>query len=316
MKSRSLILLVGAITLATGTALVARALLRPPPPVTIVKEVPAPTPPPQQVLVAGRALSPGQFIDGAALAWQTLAPDAVRADNVSANDDGQRREREHEFYGATLRHPVAAGQPLTRDLFVYPGNPGFLAAVLAPGMRAVSIPTSMVASNAGLVSAGDRVDVILSLSREQMAAPSIQPNSVFNTLAAQTILHDVRVLALNSDAASIAPTLASRPSGEDKDGENRRGGRSGGQRPIFDSVTLEVSPAEAEQLALTREVGTLQLALRGDGDGDGDDAAAVREHEVTRLHQATEIFGESPRPLTVQTFRGNEPGAAVFADTP
>lgn len=313
MKSRSLILLVGAITLATGTALVARVLMRPPPPVTIVKEVPATKPPPSQVLVAGRALAPGEFIDGAALAWQTGSTNTIRADAISTNDDSQRQQLEREFYGATLRHPVAVGQPLTRDLFVYPGNPGFIAAVLAPGMRAVSIPTSMVASNAGLVSAGDRVDVILSLSREQMAAPSTQPNSVFNTLAAQTILRDVRVLALNSDAASIAPALATRPASGSEASENRRSGRGSGPRVSYDSVTLEVSPAEAEQLALTREVGTLQLALRG---ARADATADTRERGVTRLRQATSIFGESPRPLTVQTYRGNEPGAAVFGDTP
>lgn len=307
MKSRSLILLVGAITLATATALAARILMRPPPPKIIVEKVVVDKPQPKQVLVAGRELLPGDFIDGSALAWAEIPAEQLRADHISAIDDSNRNTLEAQFYGATLRQPISANQPLTRNLFVHPGKPGFIAAVLAPGMRAVSIPTSMVASNAGLVSAGDRVDVILSLSHDAFASTVESGGNSFARLAAQTIVHDVRVLALNSDAASIAPTLEARESDDER---SRRSNRSGSSpRVSFDSVTLEVTPAQAEQLALTREIGTLQLALRGSRDAD---LAVAPEDSVTRLRQATAIFGEAPRPTTVQTYRGNEPGAAVL----
>jgi pilus assembly protein CpaB len=310
MKSRSLFLLAGAITLATATALTARVLMRPAPPKTITKEVVVSKPPPRQILVAGRELLPGDFIDGSALAWSEASADGVRADNISADNDTGRHQLEQQFYGATLRQPIASGQALTRNLFVYPGKPGFIAAVLAPGMRAVSIPTSMVASNAGLVGAGDRVDVILSLARDELAASNEGAGNVYAALAAQTILHDVRVLALNSDVDSIAPSLQGRDSDAADSDSGRRSNRAGNNlHRNYDSVTLEVTPAEAEQLALTREIGTLQLALRGARDAD---AAMAPEHSVTRLRQATAIFGESPRPMTVQTFRGNEPGAAVL----
>ncbi len=327
MKSRSLLLLAGAITLATGTALVARVLMRPPAPVTVVKEVQAPKAKTRQMLVASRPLAPGDFIDGGALAWHDVAADAIRADYLTAVEDEQRRQYEREFFGATARHNVAAGEPLSRELFVYPGQPGFLAAVLMPGMRAVSIPTSMVASNAGLVSAGDRVDVILSLSRDNMVAPSQQPNSIYTALAAQTIVHNVRVLALNSDATSIAPAplppVPVQEEGNDKDknqdSSKRRAALTAQARataPLrgrYESITLEVTPAEAEQLALTREVGTLQLALRGAREADSDISAS---RGVTRLRQATSIFTDAPAPITVQTFHGSQPGAAVFGKSP
>ena len=310
-----MILLAGAITLAAGTALVARTLMRPPPPVTIVKEVAVTRPAHREVLVAAHALVPGDFIDPNALTWHELPATDLRAGLFSASDETQHRKQEHDAYGATLRHSLAAGQPLSRDLLVYPGQPGFLAAVLAPGMRAVSIPTSMVSSNAGLVAAGDHIDLILSLKREDMTAPSEAPNSIYATLAAQTIVRDVRVLALNSDTSAIAPAAATSTAATESDGgsNGRRASARTGQRPSYDSVTLEVTPAEAEQLALVREVGTLQLALRGTREPE---AILDESKGVTRLQQATSIFSDTSRPITVKTYQGAQPGSAVFSAPP
>ncbi|WP_165392820.1 Flp pilus assembly protein CpaB [Corticibacter populi] len=322
-----MILLVGAITLAAATALVARALMRPPPPVTIIKEVEAPAAPNQRVLTSSRTLVPGDFIDGAALSWQELSSDAVRVDHLTAIGESARRQLERELYGATLRRPVAAGVPLTRDALVYAGEPGFLAAVLTPGMRAVSIPTNVVASNAGLVNAGDRVDVILSLNRDALSPPTDTPNSTYAALAAQTIVHDVRVLALNSSTASIAPTA--NDSSEDQPANGRSGNRANAStRASYESITLEVTPAAAEQLALAREVGALQVALRSVRDHDdaaSADPSALAElarssREVTRIGDTTSIFNgitnHTQRPITVKTYQGAQQGQQIFGDAP
>ena len=309
MKSRRLILLAGALLLALATAWVARALMRPPPPVTIVKEVPVPQATAHQVLVAQRDLQPGEFLDGSALSWQELPATAVRAQHFQAQSESEQRQRESSVHGATLRRPLVAGAPLTRELLVYAGQPGFLAAVLAPGMRAVSIPTNMVDSNAGLVSAGDRVDVILSLERDTVNASSDNPDSSFALLASQTIVRDVRVLALNNNTASIAPSINDKdPSGEGKPHASKR--------DTYESITLEVTPAAAEQLALAREVGTLQVALRGVAEQHTENASLVGiQSNVTRINDTTGIFDrQNQRPVTatVQTFLGAQQGQQVF----
>ncbi|SAI54461.1 Flp pilus assembly protein CpaB [Bordetella ansorpii] len=327
MKTRSLILLASAVTLAAGAALVGRSLMRPPPPVTIVKEVPAqaaPKPPVRYVLSAGDAMAAGLFVKSDTLKtlnWRETTDDAVRADDFAAANDQERRKIEREIYGAALRQPLTAGQTLTQGALVYPGEPGFLAAVLTPGMRAVSIPTSAVDSNSGLVNSGDRVDVILALQRDGVEKPSPMPNSEYAMLASQTIVRNVRVLAMNNNAVSLTPpadpeaaAAAEKTSGKRAAADNAKRNNRSLPAPntlFYESLTLEVSPADAERLALAREVGTLQVALLSMHEAQTSVAAS---REATRLNAATAVFdGTTPRMVNtyqgtaaaVQTYRGN-----------
>lgn len=327
MKSKSVFLVAGVVLIASASALVARVLMRPPPPVTIIKEVPAVRPVVFRVLSLQRDLLPGEFIDGSVLTWVDVEEKDLRASHISVRGDGDVLALERSVYGATSRQFIRSGVPLTRDMLVRPGEPGFIAAVLSPGMRAVSIPTSAVASNAGLVAAGDWVDVILSLDRNAPVTAPVTNNS--NTagtgnstinLAAQTILHHVRVLALNSSADSIAPqtVVASDAATELK----KRGQPS---RQVFETITLEVTPQAAEQLAVAREVGMLQMSLRGVKDqntaSEGTDHSRAKVdsvgRKVTRLSDATAIFVDANgNPATVQTFQGQQQGSIVFPSAP
>ena len=317
MKSKSVVLLTGALMLATATALVARALMRPPPPVTIVKEVPAARPVVFRVLSVQRDLLPGEFINGGVLSWTEVPESDLRASHFSVRSDGDALAVERGLYGATPRRPLAAGEALTRDALVRAGEPGFVSAVLAPGMRAVSIPTSAVASNAGLVSAGDWVDVILSLERgTQLSSESSSPVA---SLAAQTILRRVRVLALNNNVESIAPAL---PQEEAEREPKGKAVRSASSRPVYETLTLEVTSEAAERLAVAREVGTLQVALLGvkeglpgQGDAVATAEAASPARRVTRLSDTTEIFPDARRSgasVTVKTYEGSKQGAISF----
>src|SRR3546814_15327734 len=63
--------------------------------------------------------------------------------------------------GTVVRNPITAGQPVTQGALVKPGDRGFLAAALGPGMRAVTFPVSAKTAVAGFVFPGDRVDLVL-----------------------------------------------------------------------------------------------------------------------------------------------------------
>ncbi len=224
-------------------------------------------------------------------------------------EDARRREQEMTIFGATVRSVVAEGNPITTPLLLRPGDPGFIAAVLAPGMRAVSIPTSAVTSNAGLVSAGDWVDVILSVERDEAAMLSTQVEgaSMYNYLAAQTILRQVRVLALNSSTESIVPAYVEPQAKSEQAGNKGNTSR----RMVFETITLEVSPEDAELLAVGREAGSLQVALRS----MKEPSAMPQEGKVvTRLQDITGIFGvkASRTEKVVQTFHGMKAGAVRF----
>lgn len=311
MKTRSLILLASAITLAAGAALVGRALMRPPPPVTIVKQVDAPRTPVRQVLTLSGAFTPGDFVTGRALTWRELPADQIRAEHYTANTDEERRKIELAVAGATPRRVLSEGAPLTRDALVFPGDHGFVASVLKPDMRAVSVPTSAVTSNSGLVTAGDRVDVILHLERDKKQAPMPgQADTSFSTLAAQTIVRNVRVLALNGNTGGIAPAVnePAAPAVADK--------KLAPVRNFYESITLEVDPKDGERLALAQEVGSLQIALRSvqaDAAGQTQDS----DTRVTRVNDATDIFNlPRAQPVQVHTYRGDRYRMEVFRGAP
>jgi len=319
MKTRPLILLAGAITLAAASALVARALMRPPPPVTIVKEVPAVSAQPQtvRVLTLNRSVDIGEFITSELLSWKELPADGVHADQLIATSEAERHRLEREIFGSITRNALEAGAPISRPLLVKAGDPGFLSTVLQPGKRAVSIPTTVVSSNAGLVSAGDRVDIILNLNRTDLEPASEHPNSTFSLLAAQTIVHNVRVLALDSVTQGIAPELA--PEEASTEESAKRNSRSttvavSATPPVKrrESATLEVSPEEAERLALAREAGTLQLALRGLRETAHAPSLAS---SATRLHDVSNVMGAAPG-SPVASYRGTTVTYEQLADRP
>lgn len=299
MQKRSLLLLVGAITLAAASALVARALMRPPPPVTIVKEVPvAETQSSEWVLVAAHALAPGQFMDGPALQWQEVPEQSVRADQLQAASHEERLAVERQVYGSTVRQPLAQGDVIATNNLLYSGQPGFLAAVLRPGMRAISIPTNAVASSSGLVNAGDRVDVILSLNRNDLQPNEKNTNTVFLDLASETIVRNARVLALNNNTQGIAPRADAHQAPRQEAQE------TGYPSQYYDSLTLEVSPNDAQRLTLAKEVGTLQVALRSAHPDSASEAQAIAQG-VTQTHAVTDIFRHVPRESVVTVYRGD-----------
>lgn len=297
MKKSSVLLLAGAIVLASSSALIARSLMRPPPPVTIVKEVPTATPKTKHVLVAAQDIQPGEFLNGSVLQWKDIPIDDMRSGYIESASIS-------DYYGTTVKREIAADAPIQQDALVKPGEPGFLAAVLRPGTRAISVPTSAVASNAGLVSAGDHVDVILGLDRDASLVPP-QPNQP-PLLAAQTILRDVRVLALGNEANSIAPIST----------DNKKTPPANRER--FNTITLEVTPPQAEKLAVAKEVGTLQIALRRTDDHD-ETLPTSGDNTVTRLRDTTTIFAASAvkksQAVSVTTYKGNQSAQVSFGSS-
>lgn len=295
MKAPSILLLVGTVLVAGSAALLVRVLLKPAPPVVVQQQAPIEAPVRQAILVADRDLKPGEFIDTAAVRWQETDSDhspllyfLKSKDNVAV------------VLGATVRQPIGKDQALASNLLVRPGEPGFIAAVLRPGLRAISVPTSAVASNSGLVSTGDRVDVILSLERAKESSGEESPGAA-PRLASQTLLRDVRVLALNNVTRSELNVRS------DQDAAKKSTKR---EYSSYETVTLEVTPREAEQLAVAKEVGTLQLVLLGAGEpAEADNVASARP--VTSLAQATSIYTSLQVPNAaavpkVQTYRGSE----------
>ena len=109
-----------------------------------------------QVLVARNAIHTGQIVKPDDMRWQSWPQGSLAQTYIV---EGKRPLS--DFVGAVVRGAIAAGEPITEGKLVLAGTRGFMAAVLQPGTRAVSVPITATTAVSGFIYAGDRVDVLL-----------------------------------------------------------------------------------------------------------------------------------------------------------
>lgn len=230
LNPRTLLLAVAALATAGLTAFLVqgwianqRALL------LAQRPVEAPREQPNQILVAKQDLPAGKFVKPEHLQWRAWPADGLDASFVRKSEDAM-----NAFTGAVVRKGIVAGEPITAKRVVKAGERGFLAAVLSPGMRAVSVKVNAASGISGLVFPGDRVDLILSHKIKIQGAKNRTVRSV-----SETVLTDVRVLAI----------------GQTTDDQQ-------GKPIVAKTATLEVWPKQAEVVAVVIELGKLSLSLR------------------------------------------------------
>jgi pilus assembly protein CpaB len=229
MGLRRIIVLLVAVVAAGATAMYARSWIESQQ--NNVAAVAAPAPKDvYEVLVADANLPAGSFVKPQHLRWQRWPTDDVPETYVLK---GVRSM--DTMVGAVVRRGIAEGFPITDGSVVKPGDRGFLAAVLAPGMRAVSLPINATSSNAGLVFPGDRVDLILTQSLQTADGATTRRVS-------ETVMRDIRIIAMGTETSDVA--------GQDKNYQNAK------------TATFEVEPRVAEKIVLLTELGKLSLSLR------------------------------------------------------
>ncbi len=291
MSPRKLILLSLALFVGVATFLVFRSTL------TQKQEAPAPVET-TEIMAAARDLPTGTILKEADVKW---IPWPTNTDTSKLFVKGQTTMS--SIGGAVLRDGLHGGEPLINSRVVQPREQGFLAAVLTPGMRAVSIALTPSGEVAGFIFPGDRVDVILSHSFNQKEGTSTIERHV-----SETVLSNVRVLALDqkSDSQTSDPKIAQ-------------------------LATLEVDALQAEKLALAADMignqsgrGTLSLALRS----LATDAAASGEGAGGGLHGPSPTWDSDVSPAyppvtnnefathKVQVIRGKDVSETTFKQRP
>lgn len=229
MDKKKLMLLLGALIIAIGTAMAARSMFAGSGAPQADAATQAPKGP--KVLVAQRALPVGTIITADSVAFQ-LWPKEMVQDAYFIDGEADMSK----LLGTVVRYPITAGQPVTQGGLVAPGDSGFLAAALGPGMRAVTIPVSAKTGVGGFIFPGDHVDLMLTQTvPSQGDGPPLK--------ATETILRNVRVLATDQSTETTVE-------------EGKTVVRA------FRTVTLEVTPKIAEKIEVSQTIGTLSLALR------------------------------------------------------
>ncbi|MFS1948847.1 Flp pilus assembly protein CpaB [Vibrio lentus] len=198
-----------------------------------------------KVLVPTRTIEIGQTYTPNSFRWQEVPQqelenyiDHVTPEDISAN---------HTMSGLA-RTKLVKDSILSKADITEPEGGYSLSLKLQPGYRAISVPVDQVTSNSGFIEPGDRVDILLLGSQD---GELLRYGNSSQGLYVTTIVHDARVLAFNNKQTAESYQKA-RESNGFEDGI-----------PDDSSVSLEVTPEQANQVVLAKQLGKLTLVLRG-----------------------------------------------------
>jgi pilus assembly protein CpaB len=205
-----------------------------------------------QILVAATRLDPGKPITADQVRWQGWPQKAVDGSFIRQTPGTSPALL---VAGMVVRAPMVEGEPVTYAKIVKSQGAGFMAATIAPGMRAISIPVSVASVAGGFILPNNRVDIMLTLVTGDNPKRGIT----------RTVLADVRVVAIDQSA--------------DKPD----------QKAVADikTVTLELTPEQARTVATAQAMGLLSLTLRSLGDetasADGNKTQAANENDQSGM---------------------------------
>jgi pilus assembly protein CpaB len=248
MKAARLVVLTVAIAAGGVAALLASRPEKPPE----IKQEAGPKIDTVDILVARSDISMGQALSPGDVQWQAW-PAATATGNFIRKID--RPGAIESLAGNIARAPFVAGEPIRDAKLVNAKGSGFMAAILPSGMRAVSTQISAETGAGGFILPNDHVDVVL--TRRDRDAEKATGTEVHTS---EIVLSNIRVLAIDQNV-------------QEKDGQKVVVGKT---------ATLELAPGQVETLELSRQLGSLSLALRSVTDSARDDSKTEDDKTNTR----------------------------------
>lgn len=210
-----------------------------------------------EVLVARADIGLGQVANESLFRWQTWPSDAVTPALITKTSGPKSMQ---EFSGAIARAPILAGEPITSAKLIKAGQGGVLAAILPAGMRAVSTKIKEETAVGRLILPNDHVDVIL--IRRQRGRNGSEEH------VSDTLFRNVRVLAIGQQI-------------EAKEGKKNAEGAT---------ATLELTPRQAELLALANSMGEISLSLRSIADLAGEQDPGTNDLNKSKSSNAIRVL--------------------------
>jgi pilus assembly protein CpaB len=231
-------------------------------------------PPPVRVaiLTAAHPVPAGTLLQQEDVAWKEIVQGEVQAGNLVR---GQIADS--EFLGASARRDLAAGEPLATSDLLKLSDRRFLAAVLRPGARAISISVDAAQSASGLILPGNHVDVILTQNLGDEGGESKRK------VVAETILQDIRVIAVDQTLNQQGNAGATAP-------------LHFGEARVPKTVTLELTKRQAEMAFVALQLGHIQLSVRSldDTAGAGRDGEERSRDRPTYGADVSPALGQIP----------------------
>lgn len=230
--------------------------------------------PKMQVLVANSRIMPGERVSSANAEWKVWT-------NALTDQEILTPEQQKRAESGVVKEAIEQGEPVSLQKITQVGDHGILAAIIAPGMRAFTIPVGRSSSVSSLISPGDYVDVIIT---------SRLPNG--NSIVAKTVVENVKVLEV--------------------DGSFQKTEKGSTQPPH--NLTVEVSERKAAILAAELKNGEATLSLRSiagvthkDGGPEGRDSEGRKEEVINQEEESKPIpEPDTTKEITISVMRGAE----------
>lgn len=204
------------------------------------------------ILVAAKDLPAGTLIQASMLVFRPWPAGGID----STAHVLENKASLSDFDGAVVRTGVRSGEPVVAANLIKRGESGFLAAVLKPGMRALTVAVNENTGIAGFVFPGDQVDLILSHTVNLSGANGQpRPHQV-----SETVMQNLRVIAVDQRVGDQDQTPA-----------------------VARGVTVEATPEQAEKIALLQRMGELRLLLRPLTKQEGEAVVATPEGAPTTV---------------------------------
>jgi len=165
--------------------------------------------------------------------------------------------------GRVLKTSVLRDEPLSEAKLAPAGTLGGLSALIAEGKRAITVRVNDVVGVAGFALPGNFVDIIVNTQSNDRAISKI-------------VLERILVLAVAQEV-----------------------GRDETKPRVVNAVTLEVTPAQAENLDLARSVGTLSLVLRNQVDPRPGTTDGATKGTLLGAHEAPPAAVPAAAPAAV-----------------
>jgi pilus assembly protein CpaB len=279
MNKNVLLIMGGAVLVAIVVALIVQAKLAPSTQGGVAAS--------NKILVANKRLLTGEKLNDKDVRFQSWPDSAMFMGVITQKDIDEKKVSP---YTTPLRRNIESGEPVTTQALIpdAKGGNNFLAALVSPGMRAVSIPASISNSVGGFLMPGDRVDIILSYSVSVPSEAKKFADTLVDRYASQTVMHNVKILAVD---------------------QNNKEPDKSAAKSSLKTVTIEVTQEGAEVIALVKQMGTISLSLRRIGELDTPDSTVTpittdaKTSEVAM--KINEIVEKAKSNAAVRIYSGN-----------
>lgn len=204
-----------------------------------------------EILIAAKNLETGHELKTGDLKWKTWPEDSVFGGAIIR--DGTQQPI--DAVNGKLLRPLVAEQPVQMAMVVEEDKGDFLSANIQKGMRAVGLSVQSHVLADRLVRPGDFVDVMVTYQVRVNTRDNPDAQALVNRYATETVIENIRILAIDQEETKAVDEA------EDGDKKKIKSSKKA-------TLTVEVTPEDAEKLMLADKMGDLGFALRSIGDNE------------------------------------------------